>query len=329
MTAPVRRRSRQVRAAALISVGLGAAACDDAPPPPDVPGQTEARLAACRAAHDRLGADPARCDVLERVVAREHAETRPLFETVAACEASFGSGACEGGARPDGAAWRPLLMGWTGDNRPVIRDRQGQHWALAETGAGGAVPRRVEPPAAPPDARSSLAFDRVAPIYAEQQSCEADWGGCAGPSGVRPNRFLTRLECEASWSHCAPVTLNTAGTDTPGTGSGAPPSGGQGTSWSHSYDRYWVHLHLDGARPRYQGWTWTANREPVPAYRPPRGTGPLQAWDIHNRRLGAAVQMDRVVGWTSASARSGVTQPSTTVSRAGFGSTGRSYSAGG
>ncbi len=55
---PGRRRSRTIRAAALVTLGLGVAGCDETPPG-DLPDRTESRLDACRAAHRRLGDDPA------------------------------------------------------------------------------------------------------------------------------------------------------------------------------------------------------------------------------------------------------------------------------
>jgi uncharacterized protein YgiB involved in biofilm formation len=251
-----RRRSRRVRAAALVTLGLGAAGCDEAPPP-DLPGQTEARLDACRAAHRRLGEDPARCDILEQVIAREHAETRPRFATVAACETLFGRGACEGETlAATGPNWRPALAGWArapGEPsrlEPVVRDRARQLWALPEPvapAAGGLAsqpaPRAVAaadlPAAAPTPLAVSLAYYRLAPIYPDEASCAAEWAACERLDTPLPARFATEEACRATWSHCIEVelpesALTMAVADAaPGQGGGpgrarAPPAGDAG-----------------------------------------------------------------------------------------------------
>ena len=59
--------------------------------------------------------------------------------TVAACETTFGRGACEGetlAATPPN--WRPALVGWATppDNpnarQPVVQDRESRYWALRD-----------------------------------------------------------------------------------------------------------------------------------------------------------------------------------------------------
>ena len=85
-----------------------------------------------------------------------------------------------------------------------------------------------------------------------------------------------------------------------------------------------------GIGPRYQGWTWTADRQPTAAYRPAVGTGPLRAWDSGSRTLGQANRMGTYGGaTTSRLTGSTVSRPTSTITRAGFGSTGRAYSSGG
>lgn len=356
--APPRRRSRTVRAAALVTLGLGAASCDEAPPP-DLPGQTEARLDACRTAHQRLGEDPARCDVLEQVIAREHAASRPHFTTVAACETIFGRGACEGETlAATGPNWRPALAGWARapqDLRllqPVVQDRSERYWALPEpvVPVGGSLatqpaPRNVQASDLTADARlpvaATYAYYRLAPIYPDEATCSAEWRRCERSDFPLPNRFATQEACRVTWSQCVEVNLPESALDM--TVAEAPPqqqgSSGSGTAgtggasrvgWWIGYNTGYRQGYAGGIGPRYQGWTWTADRRPTAAYRPPVGTGPLQAWDSGSRRLGAANRM----GVYSGGSGSGVTgstisRPASTISRAGFGSTGRAYSSGG
>ena len=352
-----RRRSRRVRAAALVTLGLGAAGCDEAPPP-DLPGQTEPRLDACRAAHRRLGEDPARCDILEQVIAREHAETRPRFATVAACETLFGRGACEGETlAATGPNWRPALAGWArapGEPsrlEPVVRDRARQLWALPEPvapAAGGLAsqpaPRAVAasdlPAAAPTPLAVSLAYYRLAPIYPDEASCAAEWAACERLDTPLPARFATEEACRATWSHCIEVelpesALTMAVADAaPGQGEGSGPragtAGGRTILWWAGYNEAWRRGHGSGIGPRYQGWTWTADRRPVAAYRPVGETGPLRAWDSSSRSLGTASRMGVHSGRGASRPTGGaVSRPTATITRAGFGSTGRAYSSGG
>jgi hypothetical protein len=357
---PSRRRSRTVRAVALVTVGLGAAGCEE-PPPPDLPGQTQARIDACRVAHLRLGEDPARCDLLETTIAREHAEVRPRFTTIAACETLFGSGACEGETlAATGPGWRPVLAGWspaqgsTRDMSPVVRDRAQQYWSLSEPVPAadrvGALPapRPVAAPAVPaagarPPPGISFAYYRLAPIYPDEQTCAADWERCERFDQPLPNRFATREGCVATWGRCIEVEVAdalpvaaaaaVAGASASPTSSG---SGGSRSSWWVSYNSGWRDSYGTGVGPRYQGWTWTANRQPTPAYRPAAGTGPLRAWDGGSNRLGVASRMAGSPGGGTTSRFSGTTTsspsasgPGSSVSRAGFGSTGSSYSSGG
>ncbi len=360
---PSRRRSATVRAAALVTVGLGAAGCDD--PAPDLPGQTQARIESCRAAHVRLGEDPARCDRIESAIAGEHANTRPRFTTIAACETLFGTGACEGETlAATGPGWRPVLAGWTlaqGSTRdlvPVLRDRDQQHWALSEpapstgSGAPGLLPspRPVPPPTTPQQGTRTpqgvtFAYYRLAPIYPDEQTCAADWQQCERFDTPLPNRFATQEGCQATWGRCIEVEVAdalpvaaaaaVAGATAPSSSSGSGSSGSR-SSWWVGYNSGWRDRYGTGVGPRYQGWTWTANRQPTPAYRPAAGTGPLRAWDSGSRRLGVASRMagSPGTGTTSRFAGAASTSPSasgstSTVSRAGFGSTGRSYSSGG
>lgn len=352
-----RRRSRTVRAAALVTLGLGAAGCDETPPP-DLPGQTEARLDACRAAHGRLGEDPARCDTLEQVVAREHAQSRPQFATVAACETLFGRGACEGETlAATGPNWRPALAGWARvpgeQNRvePVVRDRAQQLWALPEPAApatGGLATQPAPRPVAATDfaanARApfavSLAYYRLAPIYPDEATCTAEWEGCERFDVPLPTRFATQETCRATWSHCVEVELPESALTM--AAADAAPAQGEGTSsgtgstttrtaiWWGGYNNTWRRSYASGIGPRYQGWTWTADRQPTAAYRPATGTGPLRAWDSSSRRLGTASRMGVYSGRTASRLTgSTVSRPTSTITRAGFGSTGRAYSSGG
>ncbi len=346
-----------VRAAALVTLGLGAAGCDEAPPP-DLPGQTEARLDACREAHRRLGEDPARCDLLEQVVAQEHGSARPQFVTVTACETLFGRGACEGetlAATPPN--WRPALAGWARapeDQRvmqPVVQDNSARFWALPEptVPTGGAMasqsaPRAVQAPDLPAagaqtPAALNYAYLRLAPIYPDQATCSAEWQRCESTDIALPNRFATQESCRATWTHCVEVDLpESALTMTVADGtvpqqqgtSGTGTAGGTGSRvpWWIGYNAGYRQNYAGGIGPRYQGWTWTADRRPTAAYRPAVGTGPLRAWDSRSRRLDAA---NRMGGYSSGSRVSGTTisRPTSTISRAGFGSTGRAYSSGG
>lgn len=349
MTLPVppgRRRSRTIRAAALVTLGLGVVGCDDTPP--DLPDRTESRLDACRAAHRRLGDDPANCDRLEEVLAREQAETRPRFATVAACETLFGRGACEGETlAATGPGWRPALAGWvrtpesTGVVQPVIRDREGQAWALPEpvrVGANAiatqAPPRAVTTLDYTATARAplnvSLAYYRLAPVYPDQATCDAEWRSCQRLDVPLPTRFATQETCRATWSQCQevelpPAALAVAANDQSTTGRTTTPR-----SWYGGYNSFWYGRYGGGIGPRYQGWTWTADRQPTAAYRPATGTGPLRAWDSGTRSLAPANRMATYIGSTTArSSGTSISRPTSVITRAGFGSTGRSYSSGG
>jgi uncharacterized protein YgiB involved in biofilm formation len=355
---PGRRRSRTVRAAALVTLGLGAVGCDDTPPP-DLPGQAEARLDACRAAHRRLGEDPARCDVLEQVVAREHDANRPRFATIAACETLFGRGACEGETlAATGPNWRPALAGWARvpdrqtQMQPVVRDRTQQLWALPEpvvppTGgiASQAAPRAVAAAEVPAATRlplsTSLAYYRLAPVYPDEATCTAEWQACERLDEPLPTRFATQEACRGYWSHCVEVELPDSALSmtvadaapVPGESSGTNTrtgSSGSRVIWWGGYNNTWRNTYAGGVGPRYQGWTWTADRQPTAAYRPATGTGPLRAWDSTARRLDTANRMGTYSG-RSASGVTGstVSRTGSTISRAGFGSTGRAYSSGG
>ena len=346
MAPPPTRRSRTVRAAALVTLGLGAAGCDETPPG-ELPGAAEARLEACRAAHRRLGQDPARCERLEMVVAREQAETRPRFTTVNACETLFGRGACEGetlAAVPP--SWRPALAGWSrvpGQMtavQPVIRDRDGTAWALPEaTTSGGstvlqqAQPRQVTTLDYTATARAplavSLAYYRLAPAYPDQALCTAEWESCEGFDLPLPTRFATEESCRASWTQCSEVEIPPAALLAAAAVAAQPGAAVARGGWG-GYNSFWVHRYGSGIGPRYQGWTWSADRQPTPAYRPAAGTGPLRAWDSGSRTLGQANRMGTYTG-PNASRLTGstVSRPTSTVTRAGFGSTGRAYSSGG
>ncbi|WP_431285643.1 DUF1190 domain-containing protein [Humitalea sp. 24SJ18S-53] len=335
MTSPSRRRSHTVRAAALVTLGLGVAACEETPPS-DLPGAAEARLDACRAAHRRLDEDPANCDRLEQVIAREQAETRPRFATVAACETLFGRNACEGETlAATGPSWRPALVGWSrvpggsGVVQPVVRDRDGQAWALPEpagtSGTGVAMqaqPRTVttidHTATAQVPLNLSLAYFRLAPVYPDAATCGAEWQSCERSDLPLPTRFTTEASCRATWSQCMEVELPAAAL--------AVVAANQSTSttprgWS-SYNAFWYRSYGGGIGPRYQGWTWTADRQPTAAYRPAVGAGPLIAWDGGSRSLGQASRMGSYSGSTASG-------PGSDISRAGFGSTGRAYSSGG
>lgn len=346
-TPPSTRRSRTVRAAALVTLGLGVAGCDDTPPG-DLPGAAEARLEACRAAHRRLGDDPARCDLLERAVSREQAQTRPQFVTVNACETLFGRGACEGetlAAVPPG--WRPALAGWSrvpGQMtavQPVIRDRDGTALALPEPGpvAGSPVAVQSQPrvvttldyaATARAPLQVSLAYYRLAPVYPDQALCTAEWQSCEGFDLPLPTRFATQESCQGTWSQCneveiPPAALLAAAAVVAAQPGSTTPRGGWG-----GYNSFWVQRYGGGIGPRYQGWTWTADRQPTAAYRPAVGTGPLRAWDSGSRTLGQANRMGVYAGTTgSRLTGSTVSRPTSTITRAGFGSTGRAYSSGG
>lgn len=360
-TLPPRRRSRTVRAAALVTLGLGAVGCDESPPA-DLPGQAEARLNACRAAHVRLGEDPARCDLLEQVIAREQASTRPQFTTISACEATFGRGACEGETlAATGPNWRPTLVGWARTPQdlmqPVLQDRASRYWALPDPvmPSGGTIatqpaPRSVEAsdvvtgtpsPGESAYAYFRYAYFRLAPIYPDQATCTADWQSCERFDIRLPNRFATLEACRAAWSQCIEVELPDSAlvmaeadaTPAPEQSSQANRTAGSGyyrAGWWYGYNSRYRQTYARGIGPRYQGWTWTADHRPTAAYRPAYGTGPLQAWDSGTRRLAAANSMgvytsgsgSRVTGTT-------ISRPTSTIARAGFGSTGRSYSSGG
>jgi uncharacterized protein YgiB involved in biofilm formation len=348
---PSRRRSRTIRAAALVTIGLGAAGCDETPPT-ELPGVAEARLDACRAAHRRLGEDPARCERLEQTILREQEETRPRFATVAACETLFGRGACEGETlAATGPGWRPALAGWVrapgemGVVQPVVRDKDGQAWALPEptrAAADGvatqAPPRTVTTldytAAARAPLNVSLAYYRLAPVYPDEASCAAEWQGCERFDVPLPTRFGTQEACRATWSQCMEVAIPPAALAMAAAAAAAAQSGGTssgGTAargWWGGYNAFWYGNYGRGIGPRYQGWTWSADRQPTAAYRPATGTGPLRAWDSGSRSLGQANRMGFYGGGSSASGGS-VSRPTSTITRAGFGSTGRAYSSGG
>lgn len=347
-----RRRSATVRAAALVTLGLGATACDEAPPP-DLPGQAEARLDACRAAHLRLGEDPARCDVLEQVIAREHATSRPSFTTVAACEATFGRGACEGETvAATGPNWRPVLAGWARapgavQPQPVLQDRAVRFWALPEPVPGTGGNPAIQPPprnvavaevtaAAREVGAARFAYYRLAPIYPDEASCRSEWQACEGSTVPLPNRFATQEACRAAWGQCIEVELPESAL-TMAVAEEAPAGTTQRTGTTGSRAAWWVGYnsgyrsgYAGGIGPRYQGWTWTANYRPTAVYRPASGTGPLQAWDSSARRLGTASRMSSFAGGPG-TRLTGTTasRPTATISLAGFGSTGRAYSSGG
>ncbi|MBR0651807.1 DUF1190 domain-containing protein [Roseomonas terrae] len=353
---PSRRRSRTIRAAALVTIGLGAAGCDETPPA-DLPDATEARLEACRAAHRRLSEDPARCDALEQVLSREQAETRPRFTTISACETLFGRGACEGETlAATGPGWRPALAGWVrapgemGVVQPVVRDRQGQDWALPEptrpttTGAVAvqAAPRQVSAldynAASRAPLNVSLAYYRLAPVYPDDAACSAEWQSCERFDLPLPTRFGTQEACRATWSQCMEVELppaalamaTTEEQQQQGQSGGGTSSGSGGRVWWGGYNAFWYRNYGGGIGPRYQGWTWTADRQPTAAYRPAVGAGPLRAWDSRSRSLGQASRMGFYGEGTSArTSGPTVSRPASTITRAGFGSTGRAYSSGG
>ncbi|WP_347541353.1 DUF1190 domain-containing protein [Roseomonas sp. CAU 1739] len=346
-----------VRAAALVTLGMGVAGCDESPPS-DLPGQAEARLDACRAAHRRLGEDPARCDILEQVIAREHGGSRPHFTTVAACETIFGRGACEGetlAATPPN--WRPALAGWARapENQlllqPVVQDRAARLWALSEPVlpngaplATQAAPRNVQAVDVSPSTQvptaAAYGYQRLAPIYPDEATCSAEWQRCERSDLALPNRYATREACQASWVQCVEVelpdsALTMAVADAaPVQGSGGSGStrsgGGSWPAWWVGYNAGYRQNYAAGIGPRYQGWSWTADRRPTAAYRPATGTGPLQAWDSGTRRLDAA---NRMGGYSAGSGSrltgAAVSRPTSSISRAGFGSTGASYSSGG
>lgn len=317
-------RSRTVRAAAIVSVGLSAAGCDEAPLP-DTPLDSAGRLEACEAAHRRLSADPALCQVLERVVQQEQDATRPRFALQAQCEATFGAGACEGSSPAvAGGLWRPPLAGWlddpaSGSRLPVVRDRNGDTWALPPPGQ---EPRLVtEPLSAAPTGSGPMggsSFDRRAPSYDDRLACEGAWSQCE-PS-VLPNRFVEQGGCEAVWGRCQELALPvTAVASGGGYGGGG---GGGAHGWYGGYNHFWYGRYTGAYAPRWQGWGWTGDRAPAATYRPAAG-GPPQAWDSGRRQLAPARSLASIAGDGALSARTEA------VSRAGFGSTGRTYSSGG
>ncbi|WP_159999088.1 DUF1190 domain-containing protein [Roseomonas sp. 18066] len=334
-----RRRSTTIRAAALVGLGLGVAACDEAPPPADTPQDAARREADCTAAHRRLGADPAGCTALERLARQQQEADRPHFETRLRCEMRFGPGACDGESStlPRAALWRPVLAGGApgypqdGDAGPVVTDRRGQSWALR----GALPPAMVATPAEPlaPSLRQRRAFDRLAPTYADRAACDAEWQRCEGGVTVIPNRFAEDESCRAIWGQCTEVRIAlpaTAAVETPtaqgggGGGGGGGYGGGGGHFWWSSYNQGWERRYASSYAPRYQGWSWTGDRQPVAVYRRPGATGAAaQAWDSGSRSLAPAGRMV-AASETTAGSRSG-----STVARAGFGSTGRSLSAGG
>jgi hypothetical protein len=315
-------RSRTVRAAAIVSVGLAAAGCDEAPLP-DTPLDAAERVEACEAAHRRLSADPALCQVLERVARQEQDATRPRFALQAQCEATFGTGACEGGGAPAGGGlWRPALAGWlddpaSGARLPVVRDRNGDHWSLPPPGE---PPRPVTEALSPAPAGTSpfggSSFDRRAPTYDDRLACEGAWSQCE-PTAL-PNRFVEQEGCEAVWVRCQelalPATVVASGNSSGG--------GGGAHGWYGGYNHFWYGRYSSAYAPRWQGWGWTGDRAPAATYRT-AGSGLPQAWDSGSRRLAPARSLASIAGDGALSARTEA------VSRAGFGSTGRSYSSGG
>ena len=327
-------RSRTVRAAALVTVGLAATACGDETPPPDTPLDTVQRQEICEAAHRRLGEDPAHCAALERVAQREHSATRPHFALAANCEAAFGAGACEGEASPlgRGQSWRPVLVGWNtrpggGAPDPVVRDREGQAWALY---ASGLQPQPVQDavvgePAEALSLPQRSAYPRRAPVYDDRAGCEAGWGRCE--STVLLNRFVEQRVCEAVWTTCTEVTLPGEATlaSSSSGGGGGSSSGAHGRFiWWGSYNSGWRDRYAASYAPRWQGWGWTSNRVPVATYA--SRAGGAQAWDTSGQRLTPARSLASIAGDRAGSALSTRTE---TIARAGFGSTGRSMSAGG
>uniref|UniRef100_UPI0018E02EB2 DUF1190 domain-containing protein n=1 Tax=Roseomonas rosulenta TaxID=2748667 RepID=UPI0018E02EB2 len=297
--------------------------------------------------HRRLGEDLARCERLEQAVAREQVETRPRFTTVNACETLFGRGACEGetlAAVPP--SWRPALAGWArvpGQMtavQPVIRDRDGTAWALPEPApvAGSTLAQQSQPRAVATldytaTARAplavSLAYYRLAPVYPDQALCTAEWQACEGFDLPLPTRFATEDSCRATWSQCSEVEIPPAALLAAAAVAAQPGAATPRSSWG-GYNSFWVQRYGSGIGPRYQGWTWSADRQPTASYRPAVGTGPLRAWDSGSRTLGQANRMGTYAG-PNASRLTGstVSRPTSTITRAGFGSTGRAYSSGG
>ncbi|EFH09154.1 hypothetical protein HMPREF0731_4628, partial [Pseudoroseomonas cervicalis ATCC 49957] len=180
-----------------------------------------------------------------------------------------------------------------------------------------------------------LAYARLAPLYPTREACEAEWQGCERPANPLPNRFDSRQACLLVWTDCRSAVLPLAAEPAGPEGAGGEGRGGGGSGyhgggghalWWYRYNGLWrggALARAGGYAPRYQGWSWTADRRPVPSYRPASGTGPLQGWDSGTGRPAPA---GRLVarGGDGVTARSAVG-----ISRAGFGSTGRAYSAGG
>ena len=108
-----------------------------------------------------------------------------------------------------------------------------------------------------------------------------------------------------------------------GGGSGGNSGGGGGAhGWYGGYNHFWYGRYSSAYAPRWQGWGWTGDRAPAATYRT-AGSGLPQAWDSGSRRLAPARSLASIAGDGALSARTEA------VSRAGFGSTGRSYSSGG
>ena len=153
-----------------------------------------------------------------------------------------------------------------------------------------------------------------------------------------PNRYATQEACRANWVQCVEVELPDSAltmavadaVPAQGAGGGTGSGGGVRPGWWIGYNSGYRQNYAGGIGPRYQGWSWTADRRPAAAYRPAIGTGPLQAWDSGTRRLDAANRMGGYSGGSgSRVGGTAISRPTSSISRAGFGSTGASYSSGG
>lgn len=325
-----RLRSRTIRAAALVGLGL-TAGCDE-PPPSDTSAEFADRLASCEAAHRRLGADPANCAALEKWEQASQAATAPRFLSLQQCEMRFGADACDAqpGALPRVLPWHPTVAGWNSDPEsaqamPVVRDRNNQLWMLRNpiSGDSDRSPLAVNSVEASPSiTRSSLTLARLVPQYADRAGCEQEWGQCEGDPQL-PNRFASQAACEQLWTECQVIArpaMETAAT------AGASSSSGTGSGYHGSSGFWWYrtvgYTEPTGYRPRYQGWGWTADYTPTATYRSANG---VQAWDSSARQLSSPRNLVSSGGGSTGRASAGTTS----ISRAGFGSTGSSISAGG